>query len=490
MKNVLITAGFLISLAFSGCSGKTGPVSTDVIALHPENHSYFIYKGKPLVIITSAEHYGSVMNLDFDYIKYLNTLRDCGFNYTRIFCGPYCEMGTNGFGITNNTMNPEPGRLITPWRQDSTSLKYDLDSWNTGFFERLKAFVSAASERNIIVEATLFTSYYIQVSWTTSPFYFRNNINDLDSISLPRANTLYNGKLLQYQEKYVRKIINELNNFGNVTFEIQNEPWSDNPNLAAFMNESDDKIFSQNWQKRVELANDVSLDWQSVIAEIIRDEESRLPNRHLIAQNICNFGHFIDDPNPNISIFNFHYAEPEPILENSGIDAVLSLDETGFMPHSDFIYRRQAWNFILSGGGLYNNLDYSFTVGTEDGTFQIDQPTPGWGGVAYREQLKILKGFIESMDFIKMSPDNNVISGEKPEYTRILSEPGKQYAIYIYGKSPSVLTVEIPDGSYSVEWIDPVKGQIDRQTLKSRSGRLEINLPGFGEDIALKILRK
>jgi hypothetical protein len=37
------------------------------ISLHPQNPHYFLFKGKPTILITSAEHYGAVLNADFDY---------------------------------------------------------------------------------------------------------------------------------------------------------------------------------------------------------------------------------------------------------------------------------------------------------------------------------------------------------------------------------------------------------------------------------------
>ena len=36
------------------------------ISLHPDNPHYFLFRGKPTVLITSGEHYGAVLNLDFD----------------------------------------------------------------------------------------------------------------------------------------------------------------------------------------------------------------------------------------------------------------------------------------------------------------------------------------------------------------------------------------------------------------------------------------
>ena len=43
----------------------------------------------------------------------------------------------------------------------------------------------------------------------------------------------------------------------------------------------------------------------------------------------------------------------------------------------DAAYRTEGWDFILAGGGLFNNLDYSFTVGHEDGTFRYPATQPG-----------------------------------------------------------------------------------------------------------------
>jgi len=108
----LITAIILFFLI--ACQTKNQE-KTDVLSLHPENPNYFEYKGKPTILVTSGEHYGAVMNADFDIIKYLLTLKKDGLNYTRIFLGPYSELGDNTFGIPNNTMNPKSERWLTPW---------------------------------------------------------------------------------------------------------------------------------------------------------------------------------------------------------------------------------------------------------------------------------------------------------------------------------------------------------------------------------------
>jgi hypothetical protein len=57
--------------------------------------------------------------------------------------------------------------------------------------------------------------------------------------------------------------------------------------------------------------------------------------------------------------------------------------------NADAIYRIQGWDFLMAGGALYNNLDYSFTIGHEQGDFKPDAKTPGGGSAMLREQLGI-----------------------------------------------------------------------------------------------------
>src|SRR6187399_3709660 len=80
-----------------------------MLALHPQNPHYFLFRGKPTILITSGEHYGAVLNLDFDYATYLKTLRADGLNHTRIWAGTYREI-PGSFGITDNTLAPQPNK--------------------------------------------------------------------------------------------------------------------------------------------------------------------------------------------------------------------------------------------------------------------------------------------------------------------------------------------------------------------------------------------
>ncbi|NQT82679.1 hypothetical protein HQ563_06625, partial [bacterium] len=135
--------------------------ASEPIKLHPDNPHYFLWRGKPTVLITSGEHYGAVLNRDFDYIKYLKTLESHGFNLTRVFSGAYCEP-PGAFNIKDNTLAPGKGRLICPWGLSDKpgyafgGNKFDLTRWDEDYFRRLRDFVAKAGRRGVVVEVVFF----------------------------------------------------------------------------------------------------------------------------------------------------------------------------------------------------------------------------------------------------------------------------------------------------------------------------------------------
>ena len=449
------------------------------LRLHPDNPHYFLYQDKPTILITSAEHYGAVLNLDFDYIKYLNTLQKDGMNLTRIFSGAYVEPA-GAFRIERNTLAPVPGRFIAPWARSTTpgyangGNKFDLSQWSEDYFNRLKDFVAQAHTRDIIVEVTLFCPFYGEEQWSLSPMNIENNINNVGDLDRMDVYTLdRNGGLLAVQETLVRKIVEELNAFENIYFEICNEPYF----------------------------GGVTLDWQRHIVDIIIGEEFNLPAKHLISRNVANAGPDdiargegqVEDVHPSVSILNFHYANPPVVVGmNYHFDRVIGENETGFRGTADTYYRREAWEFILAGGALFNHLDYSFAAGYEDGTFTYPETQPGGGSAALRKQLKVLSTFIHGFDFVKMNPDTSVLRAGIPDGVRayVLAKPGNQYALYLRNGQQTDLELEVPDGSYGATWIDPVTGETTKEdTISASDGTAQLSSPAYNGEIALRLER-
>lgn len=454
------------------------------LSLNSENPHYFQFRGQPTIIITSGEHYGAVLNLDFDYARYLKTLAKDGLNCTRTWSGAYYEPA-DAFSIASNSMAPASCRFICPWARSSQpgyvngGNKFDLSQWDEIYFMRLRDFVWQANERGIVVEMNLFCPFYEESMWKLSPMNAVNNVNDIGSMARTNVYTLdKSGNLLAVQDAMVRKIVTELKGFDNLYYEICNEPYF----------------------------GGVTLEWQRHIADVIVATEKELGVSHLISQNIANGEAKIENPISAVSIFNFHYTSPpNTVAMNCGLNKVIGENETGFRGTNETFYRMEAWDFIVAGGGLYNNLDYSFTVGREKGTFIFPESQPGCGNPEYRRQLHFLSEFMRQHDFIHMHPANELLTSAQPAglTARVLANPGKDYIVYFrtvskkdpgaapekasYSEGQIGVDVTLPNGKYKAEWINPKEGKSVRKEHFSCAGAHRLNASAFTDDAVLVI---
>ncbi len=491
----LLLAALLSSILITSFSHRTAQakLNTPPIRPHPANPHYFLFRDKPTVLITSGEHYGAVLNADVDYKKYLATIDADGLNYTRIFGGSYVEVPAKSFGILRNDLAPEPNKFIAPWMRSETpgyaggGNKFDLTKWNPEYFERYHAFLADASKRGIVVEISLFSSHYDEMMWKISPFHPSNNVNNTDAIDWKKLHTLENGNILGFQEKYARKLLEEARDFDNVIFEIQNEPWSDRPKLTSVVNPYLRPPGRNTYPNSIDIADDLSLAWQARVAEWFLAEESALHTPHMLAQNYSNFlapvGSYRAD------IINFHYAYPDAVTLNYGLGMPIAYDETGFLGREDDAYRRQAWNFMLSGGSIFDALDYSFSPGHEDGQ-DLDPNGPGGGSPTFRHQLRILREFLAKFSIVDLRPDTATVKHANGVVAHAISNPGHEYAIYLDGNGPTELTLALPSGDYKLEWINTKTGATDKSAnFHQVSGDKTLTSPAFDNGVALRLTR-
>ncbi|GHV42436.1 hypothetical protein AGMMS49546_21070 [Spirochaetia bacterium] len=425
-----------------------------------ENPHYFMWRGKPTILLTSAEHYSAVFNRAFDNRKYLDTLKTCGFNHTRLYTGVKRE--TPGlFNIAGNPQAPELKDFICPWKRTSTpgaadgGNKFDLDSWDEEYFDRLRQYFTDAGERGVEIEFALFSAHHIRSSgyglWNICPMNNNNNINNVGEIEGLEFHSLKHPKIVEYQDKMIRKLVQELNGFDNFHFEICNEPYHDL----------------------------ITLEWHQHIADLIANEEAKLPNQHMISINMFNGFIEIQKPLNHIDIYNFHYMQRETVDRNYRLGKIIGMNETGIEVRRE-TYEYQAWEIIFAGAALYNMLDYSYTVGCEDGTFELPPSQPGGGSPELRKRLGILSKFINSFEFEKMSPHNEVVKEAMLQNGRfhVLAEIGKQYGIYAKSMQHSGgvgrmrLGVEIPAGTYKLEVMETENGNVVINETRRHEGGL------------------
>lgn len=190
---------------------------------------------------------------------------------------------------------------------------------------------------------------------------------------------------------------------------------------------------------------------------------------------------------------DFKYADNKP----------LEMNETDYFPlnyRGDKIAdsRVEAWEFIVGGGAGFNQLSGLYTVENPSGKTPENEQL--WLG------LKNLQAFMSSLDYAKMAPDKDSVRSGAPQgaYMRAISEPGKQYAMYIHhsgdrsrgsyevtpGTYQERLSLNLKPGKYRAEWVNPALGTVvESKEINHRTEPCELNTPTYSIDLALRMKR-
>jgi len=456
------------------------------VAKHPDNPHYFIYREKPVILLTSDQHYGAVINLDFDYILFLDRLQEFGMNLTRIYPGAYVEMKDQY--TKGNPLGPAPGRYILPWKKSNEEganpnlgkYKYDLDSWDPEYFRRLKEYVRQAAVRNIIVEIAFFNGMY-EDRWMAQPLYHTNNLQGVGKGAYMNYTTLADSELTDYQVRYVKKIASELYSFGNIIYDISDEPEMQHRESRGWNSKMLDALISVDNNRHLcgETANSASPDFTG------DERTSWIPTEYI---------------SPMETTLDNDYTDNKPI-----VDVETAYYSYWYGSHPVDESRVESWYGIVGGlaGFIQLNSDFSTFNPSAKGTSTLDTILP---------QKRVLMDFMKSLDFIRMEKFTRFRVSDSLVLARGIAEPGKQYALYLFhgtrrwedwpqGATASrfntdrnwfsdTISVTVTPGKYRSEWIDPPSGTVmESSDLECVDGTLILNTPLYLTDIALRIKR-
>jgi hypothetical protein len=497
--NQLLISGLFLLTSLVAISCKNNPVQ-----VCPVNPHYFYYKGHPVVLITSDHHYGAVIDQDFDFVTYLNYLADHGMNLTRIYPGGMFEP-TDKY-LPGNPLGPRPGRQLLPWARSvqeganpalaepgKPAFKFDLDSWNPAYFSRLKAYVEYARKKDIIVEIPFFNGMYADC-WPLMALYYGNNIQNVGRYEAPDCGLFTtmeprNLEVVKYQAAYITKIVQELNDYDNVIYDICDEPSLQGlPDGSIVVNP--DSLIAP---------------WIQSMKEAFLQAEELLPKKHLLGQTVQNLSPDLSGESwcrwlpaeyvkPAAKALDLNYGVNKPIVNVESNYFGASLTKNNYSADA---VRLEGWWFMLGGGAGIINLNGEYYRGNET------------GGVITQTQIvpqrKILKEFMQSLNLTGLSRFTAVSNVTEGAIYSALAEKGKQYALYLFhgsqddewganyipnpGHYRDTLTLgNVPSGVYALKWIDPVSGAVKvSENRHWKGGSLTLLTPSYTLDIALTI---
>lgn len=490
------------------------------LCIHPENPKVFLFRGRPLVLVTATEHYGAVMNRPFRFERYLADAADKGITLTRLFVlFRELQSALNPY----STCKPDSPDYIAPFRRSGPELafdgqpKYDLNQWNVEFFKRLDRFLSLAAEYEIIVEITLLSNVYHPGVWMLQPLHPANNLDGMEDIEWYDYMSQRHPRLFARQCAHVREIVERTNRFDNVIYEVCNEPGG----LAAPGAPSLEEVN----------------DWQMAIAGLIRETEANLPCRHLIAGQEAfayqlpedsrrsgpDVYQFADQSFASLAfdVVNMHplsnmvyrgqyydlgqfmqghlrlrnlrqycldlYQEGKPLNLDEDNAASQYKDLTGWT-----IHRKRAWTALLCGAH-YDYIDFTINNYCETGTPASQQAIRAWMGHLAR--------FVHSVDLVRARPRPELLL-DHPQHTAasVLVVECEDYVIYLAdareqgecGLGEALdgdIVLSLPEASFRVSCYSPLSGLYSPALSLTGSARTRIMLPQFQHDLVVRIRR-
>lgn len=445
----------------SNTNKATGP-----LRVSPVNSRYFedSSRGK-IVYVTGTHTWNNFQDRGstrprFDYDAYLDFLTEHHMNFMRLWVSEHPRWGpwSSGDDVVNE---PMPYSRTGPGKALDGQPQFDLDGWNQEYFDRLAQRVEKAYNRGVYVDVMIFsgcsignrdwpekdheTGEPVKNPWDSHPFNKCNNINGLDGDldgdgqgwdlrDVKRAD------ILERQKALIRKMIDAINHYDNVLYEIANEDPFDT------------------WE------------WQYAMINYIKEYEAAKPKQHPV-------GMTASWKQPNDVMYQSpadwispYYNEDEALSPMTAPGGKVWVADTDHVFPNVGATMDFTWKAFLRGANIIS-MD-NFKTGAAWAYFY----KRAGGNVTRYEQEKIgrlsendfsatigdlaqkhTKMFAERMNLARAVPHNELSSTGY-----CLADPGREYLIY----QPNLtwITVDLAGaaGEFAVEWLNPVTGEVKR----------------------------
>ena len=427
------------------------------LAVHPENPRYFQNTATgDVVYLTGSQNWANLVDigpndppLQFDFIAYLDWMQRLNHNFIRMWTWESVTWNTKAnWRDIVQTVAPQPWARTGPGKALDDKPKFDLKKFNTAYFDRLRRRVSAARDRGIYVSVMLFEGWAIQFStgaWEGHPFHPQNNVNGIDGDQDKDGkgvaiHTLANKAVTALQETYVRKVIDTVNEFDNVLYEISNK------------------------------ANPSSTQWQYHMVHYIRSYEKNKPKQHPVGMTIQYRG------GKNETLFNSPADWISPNAEDGYRDDPPPADGRKVVlndtDHLWGIGGNQAWvwkSFLRGHNPIF--------MDPYDGVVLGNKFDPKWDPI--RRSMGYTRRYANKVNLAAMLPHSNLASTKY-----CLANPGKEYLVYNPEADKAAITVKLKTGAYEYEWFNPSSGKVESEgKIKAKGGEQTFRAPFKGDAV-------
>jgi hypothetical protein len=465
MKKIILMIRNIICfvLLFAGVSRMSAAIT---VTPH-----YFAYNGEPIFLL-GLGNWIFMNKIDVDYVAHNQWYESYGINYNRI--------------TLTSTWYTDTSVQVFPWERSTVpgandgGNKFDLNEWDTAFWNRLHGYLQDCENRGIIVCIQFFDECAVEHGsdphrWDYHPFNPQNNINNIPDLNTYDASynsstgwsqsfyNVDNSVLMMLQDIYVQKLLDETSQYGNIIYEIANEYGGEgNTQFPGHF------AWPQHWIdffSDYETINGVELLLTNMPFGVDYDQAEYFASSGIECIDAYRQFPSYDDIQGVNDFLEAHYNENKPIfggkigndIANGG-----NVDDN----------RKRLWTLFVSGGAG------SGLKGGDSANWLND--------TTMEAMLFNIHSFIEnSLEFWNMLPgDSLVISGT----AYCLANIGEEYVIYL--PNGGAITVDLSGvaDTLFVGWYDPNDGTYIYEEPVAGGGNV-VFTPPFGGDAVLHLLK-
>ena len=428
------------------------------------NPRYFTDHSGKAVYLTGSHTWNNLVDMGpaqppeaFDFPSYIAWMKRYNHNFTRLWTWELMNWDTRANREKKARVHhayPQPWTRTGPGNAFDGKPKFDLTKHDPVYFERLEQRVRLAADSDIYVSIMLFEGWGLQFSpnaFENHPFHPENNINGINGDlnndgSGVEIHELVNERITAIQESYVRKVVETVNEFDNVLFEISNEN------------------------------HPPSTGWQYHMITFIKEIEEELPKQHPVGMTFQYRGGSNEtlfqspadwiSPNPGGG-----YRDDPPPGDGSKVIITDTDHLWGIGGNQQWV-----WKSFLRG------LNPIF-MDPYDGKVLRKSYDPAWVE-PLRKSMGHTLMLAQRVDLIHMVPEPELASS-----AYCLASKGKEYLIYLPEGHEVTVNLNGFPGVYQTEWFDPDTGEF-REAASIEGGKeLSLTSP-FGSNAVLYLKRK
>lgn len=464
------------------------------LRVHPTNPRYFTDGTKnadgslKAVYLTGSHTWNSLQdgafftaeNADpppaFDFTAYLDFLQARNHNFIRLWRFELTKF-RYWLDVDNSRLRGPGSRMGIqfsqphPWARTGPGValdgkpKFDLRQFDPAYFDRLRSRALAALERGIYVSVMLYEGGALRATakpwcWDGHPFHGPNNVNgveaeaDQDGQGL-EVHSLRNPAVTEIHEKYLRRVVDTVNDLDNVLYEVGNE-----------------MAFSQ-----------ANTQWQYWVIKFIKNYEATKPKQHPVGM-VCPMHHpWKDNPPPgdprNAALFDSPADWVSPgNLGGSGYDdnqqPPVASGKKVILLDTDHLWgiggdRAWVWKSFARG---HNPLFMDMLPEITEHVLHYKN------AVEIRAALGHARLYAEKMDLAAMRPRGDLASTEY-----CLANPGREYLVYLPEDGQATVDLSGAKGIFAVEWFNPRTGTATKGGLLEGGSKRDLKAPFDGDAV-------